>query len=415
MIMEESWMRYRAVGRAWLWVPAAAMSLASFAACQSYTETYGGEQRRVEAPPTRDVKDAMAVTKSRADDDMQAVLDEFQQLGPKPIESLSAEDARDQPTVAEAVTEVLEEQDRGTEPQAVARVQNRTIPGPGGKLPVRIYYPYGQGPFPVIVYYHGGGWVLATVDTYDASARALCRAADAIVISVEYRKAPEHKFPAAHEDAFAAYQWALRNADSLGGDPSLVAVAGESAGGNLAGAVPVMARARGERMPVHQVLIYPVTGYDMNTPSYRENERAKPLNKAMMAWFFEKYLKDPADGRSPWINLVGNEDLSGLPPATIITAQIDPLRSDGKRYAERLRQAGVPVTYRNFDGVTHEFFGMGAVVRDAKQAVRLVARDLDRSFEQAMAEPSDERPDRRPRAAGPERHERRDGDRIVIR
>jgi len=404
--------RYRTVRLGSVRLAMALMSLVSFAACQSHTETYGGERRKVEAPPTKDVTQAMAVTKSRANDDMQAVLDEFQQLGPKPIESLSAQDARDQPTPAEAVVEVLEEQDRGAEPQAVARVENRTIPGPGGKLPVRIYYPYGQGPFPIVVYYHGGGWVIGTVDTYDASARALCRAADAIIFSVEYRKAPEHKFPAAHEDAFAAYQWVSRHAESIGGDPSLVAVAGESAGGNLAGAVPLMARARNERMPVHQVLIYPVTGSDMNTPSYRDNEQAKPLNKAMMAWFFEKYLKDPADGKSPWINLVGNEDLKGLPPATIITAEIDPLQSEGRRYAERLREAGVPVTYRNFEGVTHEFFGMGAVVRDAKQAVRVVGRDLDRSFEQAAVEESDDRRMRRPRAADSQKQSE---DRIVIR
>lgn len=384
------------------------VSLLLIAGCHTaQTETYGGGQRSVEAPPKGEIKEAMAVTKSRADEDMQKVLDQLQELDPKPIEALSAEEAREQPTPADAVMEVLEEQDRSTDPQAVARVENRTIPGPGGKLPIRIYTPYGQGPFPVIVYYHGGGWVLGTIDTYDASARALTRAADAIVVSVEYRKAPEYKFPAAHEDAFAAYQWVLRNARRVGGDPEMVAVAGESAGGNLAGAVPLMARARGERMPIHQVLIYPVTGYDFNTPSYRENAKAKPLNRAMMVWFFEKYLKDPADGHSPWISLVNVPDLSGLPPATIITAEIDPLRSEGKRYADRLREAGVPVTYRNFDGVTHEFFGMGALVRDAKQAVRLVAKDLNRAFDQPVAERRpDDQPDRRPRAALSERSSR---------
>jgi acetyl esterase len=264
------------------------------------------------------------------------------------------------------------------------------ISGPGGHIPIRIYTPQGNGPFPVIVYFHGGGWVISTIDTYDSSARALAKTADAIVVSVEYRKAPEHKFPAAHEDAYAAYQWVLRNADSFGGDPSMVAVAGESAGGNLAAAVCLMARARGELLPVHQALIYPVAGYDFNTPSYRENAQAKPLDKSMMAWFFEKYLREPADGKNHLIDLVNVPNLSGLPPATIITAEIDPLRSEGRRYAERLLEAGVPVTYRNFLGVTHEFFGMGAVVNDANTAVRLIARDMNGSFDDPVFSRYDE-------------------------
>jgi acetyl esterase len=376
--------RQTVFGYAGCWGVTAGFLLA-MTGCQTSTETYRGAERNVDAPSTGEVKQAMAATKSRARADMQAVLNELEELGPKPIESLSAKDAREQPTPADAVIEVLDERDKSSDPLPVGRVQNLFIPGPGGNLPIRMYTPdgKGQGPFPIIVYYHGGGWVLATVDTYDASARALSHTADAIVISVEYRKAPEHKFPAAHEDAFAAYQWALRHAATIGGDSARVAVAGESAGGNLAAAVCLMARARSEQLPVHQALIYPVAGYNFNTPSYQENAQAKPLNRAMMAWFFEKYLRDPDDGKNPWISLVDAPDLSGLPPATIITAEIDPLRSEGERYADRLRDAGVPVTYRNFDGVTHEFFGMGAVLRDAKQAARLVAKDLNKSFDRS--------------------------------
>ena len=236
--------------------------------------------------------------------------------------------------------------------------------------------------------------MIATIDTYDSSARALAKATNAIVVSVEYRKAPEHKFPAAHEDAYAAYRWVLRNADSFEGDPSMVAVAGESAGGNLAAAVCLMARARGELLPVYQALIYPIAGYDFNTSSYRENANAKPLDRPMMAWFFEKYLREPADGKHPWIDLVNARDVSGLPPATIITADIDPLRSEGKRYAERLLEAGVPVSYRNFKGVTHEFFGMGAVVGDAKKAVRLVANGMNWSFDDPVFSRNDDRVER---------------------
>jgi acetyl esterase/lipase len=168
-------------------------------------------------------------------------------------------------------------------------------------------------------------------------------------------------------------------------------VAGESVGGNLAAAVCLMALARGELLPVHQALIYPVAGYDFNTPSYRKHAQAKPLDKPMMAWFFEKYLREPTDGKNHWIDLVNVPNLSGLPPATIITAEIDPLQSEGKRYAERLLEAGVPVTYRNFKGVTHEFFGMGAVVGDAKKAVQLVANGMNGSFDDPVFSRYDER------------------------
>lgn len=348
-------------------------------ACESKTETYRGDRPAMK-PSTDQVKQAMASTISRADPQMKAVLEELQSLGGKPIESLDADDAREQPTPAKAVQAVLKEQNKSTSPQPVGNIENRSIPGPGGSIPIRLYTPKGSGPFPVVVYYHGGGWVIATIDTYDSSARALSNAANAIVVAVEYRKAPEHRFPAAHEDAYAAYQWTLRHAREINGDPSKVAVAGESAGGNLAAAVSMMARKRGEQLPVHQVLIYPVAGHDFNTQSYQENASAKPLNKPMMSWFFEKYLREPGDADNPLISLVRADDLKGLPPATIIGAEIDPLRSEGKRYADRLREAGVPVTYKLYDGVTHEFFGMGAVVDKAKQAVALAGQDLKASF-----------------------------------
>lgn len=356
-----------------------AMGIA-LAACQSHTETYGGGDRLAPKPSMNEIKSAMATTISRADPQMKAVLDELQSLGGKPIESLSAEDAREQPTPADAVKAVLKKQGKSTAPEPVGNIDNRTISGPGGPIPIRIYTPKGNGPFPIIVYYHGGGWVIATMDTYDSSARTLTNAAKAIVVSVEYRKAPEHKFPAAHEDAYAAYQWTLKHASDLHGDPSKVAVAGESAGGNLAAAVAMMAREQGDQLPVHQVLIYPVVGHDFNTPSYQENAKAKPLNKPMMAWFFEKYLKNPGEADNPLISLDQAKNLRGLPPATIITDEIDPLRSEGKRYADRLREAGVPVTYKNYEGVTHEFFGMGAVVDKAKQAVALAGMDLTNAF-----------------------------------
>lgn len=350
--------------------------------CQApLTETYGGRNRTADVSPVQDVKRAIDDTKSRADKDMADVLEEFKGLNPKPIVSLSAEEARRQPTPADAVAALLRERNQSVAPITIRKTDDHLIPGPGGPLPIRIYTPLGVGPFPVIVYYHGGGWVIGTIDAYDSSARALAKTVGAIVVSVEYRKAPENKFPAAHEDAYTAYRWVLRNADRFDGDPAMVAVAGESAGGNLAAAVCLMARARGEVLPVHQVLIYPVAGYDFNTPSYRENAKAKPLDKPMMAWFFEKYLRTPDQGRDHWIDLVNAPNLSGLPSATVITAELDPLRSEGKRYAERLLEAGVPVTHQNYRGVTHEFFGMSAVVRDARRAVRLVANGINGSID----------------------------------
>jgi acetyl esterase/lipase len=208
----------------------------------------------------------------------------------------------------------------------------------------------------------------------------LTNAAAAIVVSTHYRQAPEHKFPAAHEDVFAAYKWTLANAASFNGDPARVAVAGESAGGNMAAATAIRARDEHLAAPVHQLLIYPVADASMATESYQENAAAKPLSKAAMQWFASQAFASPAAAKDPRITLVAVENLKGLPPATVIPAQIDPLRSEGQRYAERLRQAGVPVRWRNFDAVTHEFFGMGAAVDAAKEAVGYAAEGLKESF-----------------------------------
>ncbi len=324
---------------------------------------------------------AAASAPAQPNDQMQAVLTSLASLKPKPITELSAAEARKQPSPADAVKALLKKRGESTAPEPVGRVVNRTIKGPGGSIPVRIYTPKGQGPFPVVVYYHGGGWVIADLDTYDASPRAIANLANAVVVSSHYRQGPEHRFPAAHQDAFAAYKWALANAKSLKGDPARVAVMGESAGGGLAGAVSLMARDSGVQLPVHQVLVYPIAGYDLNAPSYRENADAKPLNKPMMAWFFEQYLGSPADGRNPLLDLV-HADLKGLPPATVINAQIDPLRSEGEQLAKALEAAGVATEQKTYAGVAHEFFGMGAVVDEAKEAQQAAAEGLKKGFQQ---------------------------------
>lgn len=322
----------------------------------------------------------MLAAASTPDPEMKAVLDALASLGGKPIPTLSPADARKQPTPADAVKKVLEQRGKGTSPEPVAKVDDRMIPGAGGQIPIRIYWPEGDGPFPVVFYIHGGGWVIADLDTYDSSARALANAARAVVVSTHYRQAPEHAYPAAHDDAFAAYRWTLKNAASLEGDPARMAVAGESAGGNMAAVVSLRARDQKVQLPVHQLLVYPVAGTDMNTTSYEENASAKPLDKPTMAWFAKHYLGDAAATGNAEINLAARKDLKGLPPTTIVTADIDPLRSEGQMLAKALQHAGVPVSSRNFEGSTHEFFGMGAVVPDAKEAVAFAAGELRKAF-----------------------------------
>ena len=205
--------------------------------------------------------------------------------------------------------------------------------------------------------------------------------ANAVVISADYRQGPEHKFPAAHDDAVAVYEWALKNASSLKGDPKRVALAGESAGGGLAVATAIAARDKKLQMPLAIVSVYPIAGGDTTTPSYVENATAKPLNRPMMSWFFDNYLRNAADRQDPRINLVA-ANLQGLPATTIINAQIDPLRSEGEMLAQKLRAAGVTVTQKTYDGVTHEFFGMGAVHDKAKDADGMAADALKKAFAQ---------------------------------
>jgi acetyl esterase len=308
--------------------------------------------------------------------EMQAVIEALDSLsgGPtaKPLAQMTPQEARKAPSAADAAMATMKKFNIPT-PPATADTMSRTV-APGVK--VRVYTPKaGTAPYPVIVYYHGGGWVIANLDTYDASVRSLSEQTGAVVVSVAYRQAPEFKFPTAHNDSFAAYQWTLAHAAELKGDPKRIAVAGESAGGNLACAVSMMARDKKVALPKYQLIVYPIAGYDLNTPSYQANTQTKPLNKDLMAWFFKYYLRTPADGKSPMIDLV-HANLKGLPAATVITDQYDPLMSEGKLLADNLQKAGVTVKYMNYEGVTHEFFGMAAVVPEAKQAQAFAVEGL---------------------------------------
>ena len=316
----------------------------------------------------------------KAEPHMQKVLDALGTLGGKPIESLTPAEARTQATPADAVKKVLQQEGKSTEPEAVANVKDMTIPGPIGDIPIHIYTPKGAGPFPIMVYYHGGGFVIADTKTYDATPRALANGAQAIMVAVDYHQAPEHKFPAAANDAYAAYLWVLQHAKEFNGDPNRVAVGGESAGGNLATVVAMMARDKKAQLPVHQLLVYPITNNDFNAPSYTANANAKPLNRAMMQWFMNHYLAKAEDGNNPYVSPLKATSLKGMPSATVITAEIDPLMSEGKAYADRLKKEGVNVSYRNYTAVTHEFFGMAAAVPKAKEAQKMAASDLKKAF-----------------------------------
>jgi acetyl esterase len=254
------------------------------------------------------------------------------------------------------------------------------VQGAAGSLPATVYKPDGKGPFPVIVYFHGGGWVIADRKVYDGGARGLAKAANAIVVSVDYRRAPEAKFPAAWDDAFASYKWVASHASSLGGDPKRLALAGESAGGNLAVATAIAARDAGAPKPLAVVAVYPVaqTG-STNTESYIENAVAKPLNKPMIAWFLDKLLRTPADKQDTRLDLV-HANLANLPPVTIINATIDPLRDDGSLLQKAIQQANGQVDRQVFTGVTHEFFGTAAVVQKARDAQQYAGQRLQQAF-----------------------------------
>lgn len=301
--------------------------------------------------------------------EMQGVLDAIASFNAPPIPSLTPQAARNRPSVPDWAAAASATRNVADTPEPVADVRHVVIPtADGDQLLARVYIPEGKGPRPVLAYYHGGGWVLANLSTYDASARALANASGAIVVSVAYRLAPESKFPTAAVDAYTAYLWIVDHAPSFGGDPRFVSVGGESAGGNLAAEVVLRARDEGGPMPDHQLLIYPVTNFDFDTPSYATYANAVPLDKASMQWFWDKYLPDPSAGNSAKASPLRAPSLAGLPPATVILAEIDPLQSEGAAYAQRLADAGVATTSCLYRGVTHEFFGLGALLPEAKAA-----------------------------------------------
>ena len=304
------------------------------------------------------------------------VLRVMAEAGLRPIEEMTPAEAREQ---MEATARA-----RQAEPLAVAKIEERMIPGPAGEIRLRLYWPPAAAPVPAIVYYHGGGHVIGSLDTHDFVARNLCGGAGALVASVDYRMGPEHKFPAAVEDSFAALQWVYANTASLGADPGRIGVHGDSAGGNLAAVVALLARDAGGPPLRLQSLVYPVTDYTMSGDSYgRYATGYGILTRDTMVWFRNHYLRTPEDANDWRASPLKAQSFAGVAPAIVTTAECDVLHDDGERYAEALRRAGVPVEYREFPGMIHAFFGMAPAVDDAMNAQRLVWRAFNQAFARA--------------------------------
>ncbi len=297
---------------------------------------------------------------------VRALLEEAEIKGDPPMETLSPAEAR------QAAIEALKT--TAGEPEGVGRVEDFVIPHPEYAVPTRIYTPAGDGPFPCLVYFHGGGWVVCDLDTHDVVCRAIANRAGAVVVNVDYRLAPEHKFPAAVDDCYAATCFVAAHAARLGVDARRIAVGGDSAGGNLSTVMCLKARDEGGPVLALQVLVYPVTNLDsFDTPSYQDFADGYYLTRAEMEWFRAHYLAKPEDARNPYASPLLAADLRGLPPALVITAECDTLRDEGEAYARRMASAGVEVSAIRYAGMIHPFFSLGGVLSQGRRAVEQVA------------------------------------------
>jgi acetyl esterase len=303
---------------------------------------------------------------------VKTLLDQVAAQGSPPLSSQGVEMVREGYVTARGFL---------SEKPDVAKVEDRTIPGPAGDIPVRIYTPTGGGPHPILVYYHGGGWVIGSIETCDGISRAYANAAGCIVVNVDYRLAPEHKFPAAADDAFAALNWASEHAGEFGGDPSRIAVGGESAGANLAAVVAQLATDAGGPALAYQILAYPVTHYDFGTESYADNAEGYFLTTDSMRWFWGLYLNDESEGSDPKASPMLKDDVSRLPPGIIVAPEFDPLRDEGVAYGKRLQEAGVDFETWVPDGMIHEFLGMTNVLPESKAAIERLAGNLKKAFD----------------------------------
>lgn len=340
------------------------------------------EVRRFAANGGRDAvpsQDGEAQPVERLDADMRHVLSVLGQMGGKPIESLRTPEARAQPTLDMALRRILRDShdDQGT------NMEMRLIPGPSGDIRARVYVPQAEasGSRPLILFFHPGAFVLGDVDHFDATPRTLSQRTGAIVVSSHYRQAPEHRFPAAHEDAFAAWTWLGEHAESLGGDPRRIAIVGEGSGANLAVNVALRAKAQGSRLPIHLGLVTPMATLTFDLASHLEIEETGPFRTETFKWAARKLLRNKDDAHDPRLELIERGDLGGLPPSTVILAEADPLRSEGEALADLLRRSGVWVDSTTYEGVTHGFFGLYQIVNKAMFAQGQLARNLNAAFE----------------------------------
>ncbi len=305
------------------------------------------------------------------DPQVKVLLDQMAAANQPAFHSQSPADARKS---MEAMLNVL-----GAGPD-VHKVENRKIPGPAGEIPIRIYTPASK-PNGILVYFHGGGWVVGDLASHDYVCRVFTNETGCTVVAVDYRLAPEHKFPAGPDDCYAATQWVSKNAPSLGSDADHIAVGGDSAGGNLAAVISLMARDRSGPRIRHQMLIYPVTDCSMDTPSYQEfTADGFVLSKLDMEWFWNYYIPNAKDRENPYASPARARDLKTLPPAHIITASHDPLRDEGEAFAELLKKAGNKVKVKRYEGVVHGFVSLQFVIDQGKTATRELAEELKASL-----------------------------------
>jgi acetyl esterase len=300
------------------------------------------------------------------DPNVKLLLDTMEQQGQGGLSDMGVEQAREVIALFGVLGGTCE----------VARVEDRAIPGPGGNIPVRLYSPAAEAVLPVVVYFHGGGWVIGDIASHDGVCRKLATASGLTIISVDYRLAPENTFPCAAEDCYAATRWIAEHGAELGVDGSRLAIAGDSAGGNLSAVTAILARDRGAPTIAFQCLIYPATDGTMSFPSVKENAEGYLLTRDDMRWFYDHYAGPDVDRKNPMLSPLYAPDLSGLPPALILTAEYDPLRDEGEAYADALQQAGVSARASRYDGLIHGFFGLDSVIPAAAPAMEEVAAAL---------------------------------------
>ncbi len=301
----------------------------------------------------------------------EAFLNQMAALGNPPMWTLTPEQARASFLALRALA---------GPPEPVARIEERRIPGSQAEIPIRLYAPTSDQPLPVTLYFHGGGFVIGNLDSHDNVCRILANRTPTIVVSVDYRLAPEHPFPAAPIDAYDALQWTAAHAAEIGGDPARIAVAGDSAGGNLATVAALMARNRKGKLPLFQLLVYPVTDATHSQPSYETYGEGYLLTKETMQWFLRHYVPADQDRRHPYLSPLFEKNLSGLPPVHIIVAEYDPLRDEGTAYAQRLEAAGVTASVSCYAGMLHGFFSLTGLFDDAARALDESAAALRRAF-----------------------------------